>query len=212
MELERKVTIPDPTEIELEYQVFFTGFHSTRMEIIYHALGIGTRDPQRPHDIVGEGNKFEWEVVQGFSTENRPGIQHAQHVAASLARHQRQNHHLKWNDKNGGATDDEMMAGAADAVCSRLEDRPYQGGIHTFDQIRVVIETKNPPHLRPWLTEALNQIQKIPLPDFNQFYLLNGVPNFGLSRATFEAIRERVHETITMLERDHGYKNIRLPR
>jgi hypothetical protein len=206
MELERKVITPEPTETELGDWLFFTAFHATRMEIIFNALGIGTRDPQRPHDIVGEGNKFEWEVIQGFSTENRPGINHNQHVAFSLAWHQRQNHHLS------GVMDDETMVKAADAICSRLEDRPYQGGSHTFDQIKVVIETKNPPHLRPSLTEASNQIQKIPLPDFNQFCLLNGIPNFGLSRATFEAIRERVHEAISMLERDHGYKNIRIPR
>ena len=69
MELERKVTIPDPTETEVGDWLFFTGFHSTRMEICMDAMGIGARDSQRPHDIVGEGNKFEFEVIQGFSTD-----------------------------------------------------------------------------------------------------------------------------------------------
>jgi hypothetical protein len=212
MELERKVITPEPTETEVGDWLFFTAYHSFRMEICLNVLGVGSRDPQRPHDIMGEGNKFEFEVIQGFSTENRPGIPHDQHVVASLTRHRMQHHHLKWNDKKSGATDEEMMVGAIDAVCSLLEDRPYQGGAHTFDEIRDIIETRNPLYLRHWMTEALNQIQKLQLPDINQFFLLNHVPNFSLPRATHEAIRERVHETIVILERDHGYKNIRLPR
>lgn len=206
MEIERFTVVPAPFETEIQSHVLFNAGHSMRMEIILNELQIGRRDPQRPHDLMGIGNKFEWQVIEGFSTENRPGIIQKEHVRESLARHRMQYHHLRWNHENSGATEDDLMAGAADAVCSRLEDRPYQGGIHTFDQIRKIIET-NPPYQKHWMSVALEQIQKIPLPDIRQLTTLSRIPNLGVSQTTHETIVARVREAVTMLEQEHGYRN-----
>ncbi len=210
MELERKVFHPEPTETEVRDWVLSTTRHSIRMEICLNALGIGVRDPQRPHDIVGKGNKFEWEVIQGFSTENRVGINHKEHVQPSLLRHRMQYHHLRWNHENSGASDDDMMLGAMDAICSLIENRPYQGGSHTVEEIQQIIE-KNLPYRRRWMTEALTHIQKIHLPDLGQIASIDSIPNFGLPKATHETIVQRVRETIIMLDQEYGYRDIKNP-
>jgi len=201
----------EPTREEIREWLFHTTRHSVRMELCLNAMGIKNSDPQRPHDIVGEGNKFEWEVIQGFSTENRPGINHKEHVRDSLARHRIQYHHLKWNNEYSGATEEEMMLGATDAICSLLENRPYQGGSHSFDEINTIIETRNPPYRRPWMTKALNLAKKLHLPDTSQILLLDPIPNLGLPKATHEAIVTRVRETMVMLDQAHSYKNIGAP-
>lgn len=211
MEKDRKEILPEPTETEVRDWFLSTTRHSIRMELCLNALGIGTRDPQRPHDIVGEGNKFEWEVMQGFSTENRPGINHKEHVLPSLLRHRMQYHHLRWNHENSGASDEDMMLGAMDAVCSLIENRPYQGGSHSSEEIQRIIGG-NPLYRRRWMTDALTQIQKIHLPDLNQILSLSLIPNLGLPKATHEAIVARVRETVALLDLEYGYKNIGSPR
>lgn len=199
--------IPRPTEDEIRDWLLSTLRHSIRMELCLQAMGIGVRDPQRPHDIVGEGNKFEWGVIEGFSTENRPGIDHYTHVIPALTRHRIQYHHAKWNHENSGATDDDMMVGATDSVCSLLENRPYQGGSHSVEDISSIIENRNPPYRRPWMTKALDEVKKLQLPDLSQINRLDWIPNLGLPPETYGAIvKKGARETILMLKQDHGYK------
>ena len=205
MEFSQNKTIR-PTEDEVRDWLLSTTRHSMRMEFCLQSMGIGNRDPQRPHDIVGEGNKFEWEVIQGFSTENRPEIDHFTHVVPALTRHRAQYHHQKWNHEDSGATDDEMLLGATDAICSLLENRLYQGGSHSIEEIRSIIEDRNPPYRRPWMTKALDQVNKLKMPDMGQIRHLDRIPNLGLPLSIYETTVNRVRETILMLRQDHGFK------
>jgi len=34
-----------------------------------------------------------------------------------------------------GASDEDMRVGAVDAICSLLENRAHQGGIHNYDRV-----------------------------------------------------------------------------
>jgi hypothetical protein len=205
MELPQKEDFPNPTEAEVRNWLLSTTRHSIRMEFCLEALGLGSRDPERPHDIVGPGNKFDWPVLRGLAIEDRHGISRDIIVVPSLTIHRGQFHHLKWNDEHSGASEDEMMLGATDAICSLLENRLYQGGTHSADEIRMIIETRNPPYRRPWMTKALDQVLGLNMPDLNQIQSLDRIPNPGLPPSNHETIVQRVRETITMLKQGHGY-------
>ena len=180
--------------------------HVQHIEYYLEKLQLGKEDHQRPHDIIGTGNKFEWEVIRGFAIQYRDRRQEHfdLYVLPSLERHRHQYHHLKWNNQNPNATDEDMKVGAVDALCSLLEpDREYQGGIHNATQINDIIK-KNPEHKRHWLKYIHAEMQKIESPNLNLITSLHDFPNIGINQATYDILRARVHDTLKMLQ-EHGY-------
>src|SRR3989338_8348677 len=171
-----------PRNEEIKNWLVGTIKHVQHVEYYFEQLQFGKEDPQRPHDIIGTGNKFEWEVIKGFAIQYRDKRQeYFDHYALpSLERHRCQYHHIKWNNPNPTSTDEDMKVGAVDAICSLLEpDRAYQGGKHTHKEIGLIIE-KNPPHKCPWLREISAEIQKIEYPNLQQITQLNNFPNLGI--------------------------------
>ena len=204
----RVATIEEtPKRHEIEAWLLGTIRHVQHVEYFLERLQIGKEDPQRPHDIIGYGNKFELEVIRGFALQYRdrsPEFFNC-YVAPSLERHRCQYHHQKWNNLNPNATDEDMKVGAVDAICSLLEpDRAYQGGKHTHSQIDELI-VKNPEHKRPWLKHIHTETQRIEEPNIRRITNLRNFPNIGINADNYDTLRARVNDTLKMLK-EHGYK------
>lgn len=185
--------------------------HVCHIEYYLAALGVGKLDPERPHDIVGPGNKFEWGVIRGFALQARdPMPDFNVEILPSLELHRIQYHHRRWNnpsqtneaDHVPEATADDMRLGAVDAICSMLEPRDYQGGAHTFKEIAELCE-QNPPHKVNWLRELLLQVWDLPKPELGGISLEH-IPNIGLPRHMHKAIVRRLDETMTQLFANRG--------
>ncbi len=202
-----------PTSKEIKTYLLETIRHVMNIEFFLHQLRIGYEDPERPHDIVGPGNKFEWDVMKGFATQYRsPKPDFNLYMLPSLILHREQYHHRMWNtpEQNNSvsfgsdATEDSLKLGAVDTVCSYLEDRKYQGGIHTWDEIEQMVDTRFRPEKRFWAKKMIPEMKQIGSPDLTPINNLRYTPDFDLPQNIRIAIRLRIDETITMLKDEHG--------
>lgn len=196
-----------PTTEEVQNWLLGTIRHVQHIEYYLERLQLGKKDPQRPHDIMGAGNKFEWDVIKGFAVQYRDRNQELfdNYILPSLNRHRCQYHHVKWNNPNPDSTDEDMKVGALDAVCSLLElDRVYQGGKHTSKEIDAIIE-KNREHKRHWLSETHTEVQRVECPNLQLITDLHNFPNIGINQDTYDILRARVYDTKKMV-RDYGYQ------
>lgn len=200
-----------PTEEEVERWLVSTLQHSCNVEYFLDKLNLGKEDPEKPHDLVGPGNKYEWNVVKGLALQFRkPDFQ--TYILPALELHRQQYHHRKWNnpdpdDKNKpipGASEEDMLVGAVDAVCSLLENRSYQGGVHDYGGI-VETAKNNPPHKTPYMLKIIDEMRILQQPTIEKITSLNVFPNIGLKEDVYDAILKRVHETVEMLRREQGY-------
>ncbi|MBI4440886.1 hypothetical protein HY639_01845 [Candidatus Woesearchaeota archaeon] len=133
--------------------------HSSRVEYYLHALNVQVDDGQRPHDLVGPGNKLEWAVIQGLAPKDKSSPERQRRLRTALELHrQGQHHHHMWNAHNVRATESDLKYGAIDAICSLREPRDYQGGMHTWDEVTGIIG-KNPEHKKQWLWWAMDAIR-----------------------------------------------------
>ena len=112
-----------PTSKEIGDWLLSTVRHSAQVEYYLNKLNWGINDPNRPHDIVGPGNKFSWPVLKGLALQHRSEDPEffIKNVLPSIEIHRQQFHHQKWNLPNSQATEDELMVGAVDAICSMLK-------------------------------------------------------------------------------------------
>jgi hypothetical protein len=195
-----------PTTEEMRRWLLGTLRHVQHIEYYLERLGVGKEDPQRPHDIMGFGNKLEWEVMSGFALQYRdrsPAFFSA-YIIPSLERHRCQYHHVKWNAPNPQATSEDMKLGAVDAICSLLEpDREYQGGRHSASQIDDIIEG-NPGYKQAWMREVHKEMKRIEAPPLHRIAGLRSFPNVGIVGSTYETIRGRMHDTLAELA-ERGY-------
>jgi hypothetical protein len=133
--------------------------HGLTVEHYLSKLGVKVEDGQHPHDLVGLGNKLEWEVIRGLALQKRDSEEKQRRYLNAIELHRiGQKHHQKWNNPNPEATPDDMKYGAIDAIVSLREARDYQGGVHSWGEIRKIIEN-NPEHKREWLYWALDRIK-----------------------------------------------------
>lgn len=206
-----------PSEKEIKRWLLDVCTHSLAVEYFCERFQVGAGDPQRPHDIIGKGNKFSWEVIKGLALQYRhPAMKTSSnffrhHVQPALDLHRNyQYHHQMWNQPNPKATADCMKFGAIDAVCSLLENRVYQGGLHTYKEI-LELAKSDPPFQRSWMLEMVPEMRKIKQPVFTEIAEINEksltiFPNPGVSLETYNIIRERLYETRQMLRTEYGYK------
>lgn len=196
-----------PTTEEVGWWLLHVTQHVCHIEYFLSQLGLGSQDPDRPHDIMHAGNKFEWEVICGFAVQGRSSSKEffKAHVEPSRNRHRCQYHHVKWNDPNDEATPEDMKLGAVDAICSLLENRQYQGGRHSFGQIQEIM-WHNPGHKRPWMAELLPEMRKLAAPPIESIKSLDDIPNIGIPKDTHDIVRQRVEETRLYLKKDYGYR------
>lgn len=197
-----------PTEREVRMWLLAAIKHASHMEYFLDHLRLGNNDPERPHDLVGNGNKFEWDVIRGFALQYRdPKVDFKQHIMPSLELHRQQYHHRMWNEPDTNnknvpvieATISDMLFGAVDANCSLLENRSYQGGTHDYGGLRE-IALKNPPHKTPWMLSLIPLMQRIEQPNLEIITDLNNLPNVGLPDQIYLQIQRRMCDTLEMLK------------
>lgn len=135
--------------------------HSATVEFYLKQFGVVVDDGQHPHDLVGPGNKLEWEVLRGLAlkTKDTPEKERRCKRAIELHRHG-QYHHHKWNVYNPLATEMDLKYGAIDTIVSLREPRDYQGGIRTWSEIAELIK-QNQPHKQPWMQWAMTEIKSL---------------------------------------------------
>lgn len=197
------VDIEFPTALEIGRWLTDTLRHVWHIEFYLQRLQIGTSDIQRPHDIVGHGNKLEWPAIRGFAMQYRRAPDtFERYVMPALDFHRQQYHHLAWNQFNPTASVDAMKLGAVDACCSLLEPRDYQGGCHSFDGLRDVA-LRNPIHKVPWMLLVAQEMEKIEIPHLSEITLGN-VPRDGISPESRDVICERFSEAVARLRQDQG--------
>ncbi|MBU1199776.1 MAG: hypothetical protein KKF46_04150 [Nanoarchaeota archaeon] len=202
-----------PTQNEVRTWLLTTLKHSFHVEYFLDKLGLGSKDPERPHDLVGFGNKFEWDVIKGFALALRePKVDFEKYISPSRELHRQQYHHRKWNNPNPeditkpirGASREDMFVGAVDATCSLLENRSYQGGNHDYDEI-TRLASKNPPHRTHWMLKIIPDMREIKQPELFLIDNLADFPNIGVPVDLYKAIKSRTAETLEMLKRDYDY-------
>jgi hypothetical protein len=202
-----------PKEYEIKIWLVSTLKHSFHVEYFLEKLGLGREDPERPHDLIGLGNKFEWDVVKGFALQYRnPKPDFKTYILPALEIHRAQYHHQKWNDPDSAditkptpeASAGDMLVGAVDAVCSLLENRAYQGGAHDYSSV-IEVTKKNPPHKIPWMLQVIPHMQELPQPDLTQIASLIDFPNIGVKSEIYRAAVKRVQDTLLLLRTEHDY-------
>ena len=210
-----------PTNEEVEKWMLATLRHSQHVEYFIERLGGGAYfDPERPHDLVGVGNKFDWDVIKGFALQYRdPKVDFKTYIEPALVLHREQYHHRMWNNPDPNditkkipeADYHDMTLGAIDAVCSLLENRAYQGGSHDYDSAEAVAR-KNPPHKIKWMVDTIHAMRawieyskKMERPKIERITSLEDFPNIGVNPITYNRTKKRTSETIEML-RTKGYE------
>jgi len=195
-----------PSEQAILKQILDIATHSWHAEYYLKEFQLDPKDPDRPHDMVNKGNKLEWEALGMalYHEENGEEL-YKQQILTARQYHRQQHHHQIWNKYNPKATEDGMKFGAVDAICSRLEDRGYQGGRYTIKEIEE-IAGKNPIYQIPWMRLIISEMKKIERPDLTVITSFSKIPRKGVSPETYDTIMERVDETLKELKKDHGYK------
>ena len=195
-----------PNETEILKWVLHTATHAYHIEYFLQKLQIGSEDPDRPHDIVHQGSKFDWEAVRGFALQFRTDGKewYLPQIMAAREYHRQQYHHQQWNQHYPNATPDALELGAVDAVCSLLEPREYQGGSHTYEQIGEIAD-KNPIHKVAWMKYAISEMKRIKQPNLTEITSFSKIPKEGITPQTHDIILGRVHQTLHQLETDHDY-------
>lgn len=195
-----------PNETEILRWILHTDTHAYHIEYFLQKLQVGTEDPDRPHDIVHANNKFDWEVMKGLALQYKKDGRKLYYpqIMASRELHRKQYHHKKWNQFYPNATEDAMKLGAVDAVCSLLELREYQGGIHTYEQAEK-IASENPIHKVAWMKYAISEMKRIKQPNLAEITSFSKIPKEGITPQTHDTIISRTHETLRQLEKDCGY-------
>ncbi len=198
-------TPPPITTKEVYQWIFDTSIHVMHIEYFLNQLQVGKNDPQRPHDIIGPGNKFEWLVIQGLASQYLPKgeIRYLSHIKASLDLHRQQFHHQQWNFHSTTATDDCLKLGAVDTICSLLENRPYQGGKHTYHEIYYIV-SENPDSKFFTLDTIIKEMQKIKQPPLDRLLSLREFPNIGIPAQSYDVLTTRIQETLTHLNQEYN--------
>ena len=213
--MSQKIT---PTATEVLMWLNSLARHVYHVEYYLYHLGIGSNDPERPHDIVGPGNKLEWGVMYGLALGFRePKPDFTTYILPSIELHRVQFHHRMWNDpdpnnpdqKKPEASDEDMQVGAIDAICSLLEPREYQGGMQTFESAAEIM-AKNPAHKVPWAKIMLPRMEALAKPDLSGIIICDkniNFPNIGIPekihleiRSIFQATMDRLFGQGCMFE------------
>jgi len=138
----------EPKDLTKEEVIKYAGStweHSKSVHYYLDKIGISIKnfkeqhEIETPHDLAGEGNKLEWEVMHGLAYAEKDTPKKKEIFEEALKRHRIQMHHKMWNNRN--SPNEWLKYGAIDAVCSLLEPRLYQNGVHYWDEILKVISS-----------------------------------------------------------------------
>ena len=198
-----------PNETEILQWILETATHTYHIEYFLQKLQVGSEDPDRPHDIVHAYNKLDWEAIKGFALQYRENGDelYKKEIMASRAYHRKQYHHQMWKCLSPNVSADARKLSAVDAICSMLEpleSRKYQGGAHSYPEIKMII-AESAEHQIPWMEEALAEMERIKQPNLLEITSFSKIPKEGITPQTYDIIIGRAHETLRQLEHDHGY-------
>ncbi len=163
-----------PKDLTKEEVIKYAGStweHSKSVQFYLNKLDVSIEDGEMPHDLIGPGNKLEWEVMHGLAYAEKDTPKKKKIFEESLKRHRIQRHHRMWNREDNNWTDKDMKYGAIDSVCSLLEPRLYQNGVHYWDEILNVIsphsnkehKKENPrdKYKKEYMKWAVEEMQKV---------------------------------------------------
>ena len=200
-----------PTGKEVERWVKDVVKHSNHMEYYFNQLGIGEKDPERPHDLVGVFNKLEWDVVRGMAlTYRKEGKDFFdKYILPSIELHRNQYHHRKWNEYNPKASNDDLLVGAVDAACSLLEKRVYSGGKeqkklgkkHDWDSVEEMLYEKNPYHKVGPAKMIVPKMKEIERPKLKLIKNVFDFPNIGVRDDIYLKMKDRIEEGVDNLRK-----------
>ena len=163
----RLYNIHKPEDLTEEEVIKYAGNvwqHSKSVHFYLDKLGISIDDEsETPHDLAGKGNKLKWEVMHGFAYTEKNTFEKKKIFKRALKRHRIQMHHKVGNNPN--SPKEWLRYWAIDAVCSLLENRMYQGGVHDWEEIRKVISsspkskyTKYKKELMSWAVDEMKKV------------------------------------------------------
>lgn len=151
----------NPSLEEIAAHVTSVITHSATVERYLREFDVRVNDGQHPHDLVGPGNKLEWEVIQGLALRERDTPERQRRYEQAIRLHrQGQSHHHMWNSWHPMATENDLQYGAIDAVVSLREPRDYQGGVRTWEEIERIARQEEY-HKREWMHWAARLIREI---------------------------------------------------
>lgn len=200
--------ILSPTKTELENTVLDIIRHSLHVEYYCNQLNVGSEDLQRPHDISGDGNKFELSVLYGLAIAKRDDSEDYfdKYILPSIQKHRRgQTHHIM-NMYNSQSSQDQIDIATIDAICSRTEHREYQEDISDFAKL-IKMFKKSERGYQVWAKSCWkisSSMGKIRPPNLDYVVSIDNFPNVGVDNKIYERILLRVDETIHGL-RLEGY-------
>ncbi len=170
--------------------------HSLRVEYYINKLEIIGTDPERPHDIVGVGNKFEREVAIGmitlFTKKNNRDLEYAIRI------HRGQYHHRVWGIHRANYNHPDISIAVIDAVCSHIENRGYQTSSDHWDRIETDLYEKRG-RIRERFHEVIAQMKRVSIPKI-EIKNLDDIKNPGIPEEMFNILRRRVNEARSELE------------
>jgi hypothetical protein len=195
-----------PTQEEVNRWLLDVLKHSLRVEYYLNQLGIYNHDKERPHDINGPHNKFEWEIIKGIALQYRNNVDCATYIMPAVELHRTQYHHRMWNNpdpnnkayKNPEASEEDMLTGAVDAICSLMENRSHQPEVKNFDEAVHYIR-KRYLHQALWAIITAGAMIEIKKPDL-EYITLQSFPNPGIPPAMYEKIQVCVQNALISLK------------
>ncbi|MBN2880776.1 hypothetical protein JXM83_01870 [Candidatus Woesearchaeota archaeon] len=199
-----------PSEAEILDWLVQTTKHSMHVEYFLEKFDVNpVVDLERPHDTVGPYNKFEWPVIKGLALKDRSVENFFFHIEPSLKLHRKQLHHRMWNGEHYLATPENLTIGAVDAICSQLENRDYQGGKHTYDEINEILFKTNKQYPRKLIAtiEAIAEMRKLTQPDLESITDLYNIHNIGINNKTYQKIIFRLNEALQNLYAENHLTN-----
>lgn len=187
--------------------------HSNHVEYYLFKLGLGQNDSDRPHDLIGKYNKFDWEVLRGLALVYRKGdnLDFDKYILPSIELHRNQYHHQMWNYDNPNATKQDLFVGVVDTICSMLEKRVYSGEDEkhgrkkSWSVIEDVLYNKSPEHKVAPAKIIFPQLREISRPKLSLIKNIYDFPNIGIDEVIYDKMKIRINETTLDLER-RGYK------
>jgi len=202
-----------PTSKEVKKWLFEVLKHTCHVEYYLNKLGLGEIDYQRPHDIIGEGNKFSWPVIKGLALQYRnkgKGLC-KKYIFPAREIHRQQYHHQMWNNPPKKVDFSQLEVGAIDTLCAHLEEREYQGGALKFEELPEIIKKNKDSSKYTWLNlvyDPMKEIYETNPPKLEKINSLINFPNIGLPKKVYEKIKTRTSKTIKMLQDKQGYLDL----
>lgn len=204
------VDFEKPTNNEVNRWALEVVRHSFHVEYYLNKLELGQNDPERPHDLFGEYDKLDWDVLRGISLSYRDKTKDffEEQILPSIELHRKQHHHRMWNNYNPNATMEDHLVGAVDATCTLLEKRIYSGGKeerlkgreHNWGEALTELR-KNKEDYKVQAAELIvPEMQKIEKPNLELITTLSNIPNIGVPKDTYRKIKERVREAAVNLK------------